>query len=65
VVTDFEIENASLLIVQVFEDPQSSLLAKCVAYVDITMIMIAITSVCVETLPSFRHEQDSPEMKAR
>ncbi|KAL5267386.1 hypothetical protein ACHWQZ_G004431 [Mnemiopsis leidyi] len=50
---------------QMFEDPQSGLLAKCVAYVDITMILIAITSVCVETLPTFRHEDDSPEMKAR
>ena len=48
-----------------FEDPQSGLLAKCVAYVDITMILIAITSVCVETLPTFSHEDDSPEMKAR
>ncbi|XP_063685114.1 potassium voltage-gated channel subfamily A member 7-like isoform X3 [Bolinopsis microptera] len=50
---------------QVFEDPQSGIFAKCVAYIDITMIMIAITSVCVETLPIFRHEDDSAELKAR
>ena len=41
-----------------FEDPQSSTPAKVVAYIDISVILLAITSVCVETLPTFDHSDD-------
>jgi len=45
---------------QLFEDPQSGLVAKVIAYVDITMILIAISAVCIETLPNFDHTKDPP-----
>ena len=44
-----------------FEDPQSSTPAKVVAYIDISVILLAITSVCVETLPTFNHADDPIE----
>ncbi|CAH8479418.1 unnamed protein product [Dicrocoelium dendriticum] len=38
-----------------FEYPESSAAARCVAIISITVVLISIVVFCVETLPHFRH----------
>ncbi|KAA0195945.1 Potassium voltage-gated channel protein Shaker [Fasciolopsis buskii] len=45
-----------------FEYPESSTAARCIAIISITVILISIVVFCVETLPHFRHyEIQRPE----
>ncbi|THD18964.1 Potassium voltage-gated channel protein Shaker [Fasciola hepatica] len=45
-----------------FEYPESSTSARCIAIISVTVILISIVVFCVETLPHFRHyEVQRPE----
>ncbi|VDP66450.1 unnamed protein product [Echinostoma caproni] len=45
-----------------FEYPESSTAARCIAIISVTVILISIVVFCVETLPHFRHyEIQRPE----